>query len=59
MNSASASIRLLNSQGVVLRTWNNINVNNVRFGDDLKEGMYHIEIFYTNGKRVTKTIVKM
>ena len=28
-------------------------------GADLKEGMYHIEIFYTNGKRVTKTIVKM
>ncbi|MEN9963019.1 MAG: hypothetical protein RL582_114, partial [Bacteroidota bacterium] len=59
MNSAPASIRLLNAQGVVLRTWNNINVNNVRFGNDLKEGIYHIEIFYTNGKRVTKTIVKM
>jgi hypothetical protein len=59
MSIAPASIRLLNAQGVVLRTWNNINVNNVRFGNNLKEGMYHIEIFYTNGKRVTKTIVKM
>jgi hypothetical protein len=53
-----SSIRLVNTQGVVLKNWSKGRGNTIKFGDDLKSGVYHLEI-NSNGKRTTKTIVKL
>ncbi len=57
-SSEWSSIRLVNTQGVVLKNWSKGRGNTIKFGDDLKSGVYHLEI-NSNGKRTTKTIVKL
>ena len=57
-NASLINFRLINSQGVVIKTWKSSNINDVEFGQDLKSGMYQLEMLI-NGVRNTKTLIKL
>jgi hypothetical protein len=57
-NASLINFRLINAQGVVIKTWKSSNINDVEFGQDLKSGMYQLEMLI-NGVRNTKTLIKL